>query len=121
MRRKLYTQQTHGQNTTSGENIEQYLNNTFISMAEGKEVGVQSNCILLEETQDAQEEERFRPSPGEGMKVTMKKESHKRIKDKTTSKRALKNLSPTIKQREGTFAPAVDFMDMNKTFIKFTK
>ena len=40
MRRKLYTQQTHGQNTTSGENIETYLNNTFVSMAEGKEVGV---------------------------------------------------------------------------------
>ena len=76
---------------------------------------------MLEETQDAQEDERFRPPPGEGMKVTMKKESHKRIKDKSTSKRNLKNVSPNAKQREGSFAPAVDFMDLNKTFIKFSK
>ena len=55
------------------------------------------------------------------MKVTMKKESHKKIRDKSTSKRALKNVSPTVKQREGSFAPAVDFMDLNKTFIKFSK
>ena len=121
MPRKLYTQHTHGEATTSNENIEQYLNNTFMSMAEGKEVGVQSNCILLEEAHDVAEQVGgFRPQPTDHMKIGIKNERGPK-KRQSPSKLLQKNMSPKLKQKEGTFAPAVDFMDLNKTFINFTK
>ena len=84
----------------------------------GKEVGVQSNSIMLAGTEKSSESPRNgrfdKQSPDGLLKITMKNEARRDKHQKAAENRkALMKASPL-----GKPIPTVDFLDMNKTFIK---